>query len=146
MLGAEGKYLTFPLNNQEFGIDIAKIKEVIGMIPLRTIPESLPFVKGVINLRGKVISVIDLRQRFGMEEIEYNDRSCIIILEFETKGESTNIGIVVDSVTEVLDIKASEIEDAPSFGANIKTNYILGIAKIGKKIKILLDMECLLSN
>ena len=146
MLGAEGKYLIFPLKNQEFGIDIAKIKEVIEMIPLRTIPESLPFVKGVIDLRGKVIPVINLRLKFGMEEIEYNDRSCIIILEFETKGKTINIGIVVDSVTEVLNIKASEIEDTPSFGANIDTDYIVGMAKIGKEIKILLDMECLLTE
>ena len=146
MLGAEGKYLTFSLNNQEFGIDIAKIKEVIEMIPLRTIPESLPFVKGVFDLRGKVMSVIDLRLKFGMEEIEYNDRSCIIILEIKNKEETINIGIVVDSVTEVLDIKASEIEDAPSFGATIDTDYILGMAKIGKEIKILLDMEYLLTE
>ncbi len=146
MLGAEGKYLTFPLGNQEFGIDISKTKEVIRMIPLRTIPASPPFIKGVINLRDKVIPVMDLRLRFGMEEIEYNDRSCIIILEFETNKKTINMGIAIDSVTEVLDIKASEIEDAPSFGINLDTGYILGMAKMEGGIKILLDMEYLLTG
>ena len=99
-----------------------------------------------INLRGKVIPVVDLRLKFGMEEIEYNDRSCIIILEFETNKKTINMGIAIDSVTEVLDIKASEIEDAPSFGINLDTGYILGMAKMEGGIKILLDMEYLLTG
>jgi chemotaxis signal transduction protein/CheY-like chemotaxis protein len=141
MLNKEGKYLTFALGNQEFGIDILKIKEIIGMMPIRDIPQAPHFVKGVINLRGKVIPVMDLRLKFGMEEIDYTDRSCIIILEFEINDGVSYMGIAVDSVSEVLEIKASEIEETPSFGMNMNTNHILAMAKMKEGVKILLDID-----
>ena len=144
MLSMEGKYLVFALGEQEFGIDISKIREIIGRLPIRSMPQAPPFVKGVINLRGKVIPVMDLRLRFGMEEVETTERSCIIVLENMNKGAVTNIGVAVDSVTEVLDIKTSEIADTPFFGAGIDTTYILAMAKTEGGVKILLDMDRLL--
>ncbi|MEZ4525457.1 MAG: chemotaxis protein CheW [Desulfobacterales bacterium] len=141
MLNKEGKYLTFRLEDQEYGIDILKIKEIIGMMPIRSIPCSVPFVKGVINLRDTVIPIIDLRLKFGMSETSYTDRTCIIVLDLESRGKHIHLGVVVDTVLEVLNIRASEIEDTPYFGVNIDTRLILGIAKMDKGIKILLDIE-----
>jgi chemotaxis signal transduction protein len=141
MLNIEGKYLTFSLGEQEFGIDILKIKEIVGMMPIRSIPQSPSFVKGVVNLRGKVIPVMDIRSRFGMSEIEQDERNCIIILEFESEGQQVLIGIMVDSVSEVADIKAADIEETPFFGSSINTSFILGMGKVGNKVKILLDMD-----
>ncbi len=146
MLNKEGKYLTFALGAQEFGIDILKIREIIGMMPVRTIPRSPGFIKGVINLRDKVIPVMDLRLRFGMDEKEYTDRTCIIIVEHDIAGRQMLMGIAVDSVSEVLSIRASEIEDTPSFGAAIHTGHILAVAKTGDGVKILLDIENILNG
>lgn len=141
MLNKEGKYLTFSLGDQEYGIDILKVKEIIGMMPIRSIPQAQHFVKGVINLRDEVIPVIDLRAKFSMEEIAYTDRTCIIVLEFDVNGRPVHMGIAVDTVSEVLGIRASDIEDTPVFGSNINTNHILAMAKIEGNVKILLDIE-----
>jgi purine-binding chemotaxis protein CheW len=142
----EGKYLSFSLGGEEYGIGILKVKEIIGMMRITPIPQSPDFVRGVINLRGKVIPVIDLRQRFGMEAINYDERTCIIVVEIVSYGGKLHIGIVVDSVSEVLNIKGSDIEDTPSFGTTLKTDYILGIAKTGGGVKILLDIDRVLSE
>jgi purine-binding chemotaxis protein CheW len=142
----EGKYLTFSLAEEEYGIGILKIKEIIGMMPITTVPRTPEFVKGVINLRGKVIPVIDLRLRFGMEELEYNERTCIIVVEIESRTGTVLIGIVVDSVSEVLNIKGDDIEDTPTFGARLNTDYILGMAKMERSVKILLDIDRVLST
>jgi purine-binding chemotaxis protein CheW len=115
----EGKYLTFSLANEEYGIGILKIKEIIGMMPITTVPQTPLFVKGVINLRGKVIPVIDLRLRFDMEGIDYSERTCIIVVEIQGKTGTVLIGIVVDSVSEVLNIKEEDIEDTPAFGTRL---------------------------
>ena len=136
-----GKYLTFTLAQEEYGIGILKIKEIIGMMPITTVPQTPEFVKGVINLRGKVIPVIDLRLRFGMEEIDYTERTCIIVVEIEGQTGTVLIGVVVDSVSEVLNIKGEVIEDAPAFGAGLNTEYILGMAKIEGGVKVLLDID-----
>jgi chemotaxis signal transduction protein len=202
----EGKYLTFTLDKEEYGIGILKIKEIIGMLPITTVPQTPPFVKGVINLRGKVIPVMDLRLRFEMQEIDYSERTCIIVIEaqashmekcWEVKNcnkkdcpgyenrdlrcwiisgtfcrdeiqgsyhekieacrkcefyRSANkhsavltMGIVVDSVSEVLNIKNDEIEETPTFGARLNTDYILGMAKIEGGVKILLDIDKVLN-
>jgi purine-binding chemotaxis protein CheW len=137
----EGKYLTFTLADEEYGIGILKIKEIIGMMTVTTVPQTPEFVKGVINLRGKVIPVIDLRLRFGMESMDYTERTCIIVVEIDGTVGTVQIGIVVDSVSEVLNIKADEIEDTPTFGARLNTDYILGMAKMGGGVKILLDIN-----
>ncbi len=141
----EGKYLTFSLVEEEYGIGILKIKEIIGMMPITSVPQTPAFVKGVINLRGKVIPVVDLRLRFGMPSIDYNERTCIIVVEIGSRGVNIVIGIVVDSVSEVLNIKAEDIEDTPTFGTTLNTDYILGMAKMDGKVKILLDIDEVLS-
>ena len=109
-------------------------------------PQTPDFVKGVINLRGKVIPVIDLRLRFGMEESAYTERTCIVVVEIDGADSKLHIGVVVDSVSEVLNIKGGDIEDTPSFGTTLKTDYILGMAKTGGAVKILLDIDRVLSN
>jgi purine-binding chemotaxis protein CheW len=137
----DGKYLTFSLAGEEYGIGILKIREIIGMMPITSVPETPHFVKGVINLRGKVIPVIDLRTRFSMAEIGYSERTCIIVVETQVPGKLVAIGIVVDAVSEVLNIKAEDIEDPPAFGVKLNTDYILGMAKMGKGVKLLLDID-----
>ena len=142
----EGKYLTFSLDNEEYGIGILKVKEIIGMMPITTVPQTPEFVKGVINLRGKVIPVMDLRLRFGMKSIDYSESTCIIVVEIEGQSGTVMIGIVVDAVSEVLNIKGEEIEDTPTFGAKLNTEFILGMAKRDGGVKILLDIDRVLSD
>jgi purine-binding chemotaxis protein CheW len=137
----EGKYLTFTLAGEEYGIGILKVKEIIGIIAIRAIPQTPPHIKGVINLRGKVISVVDLRLKFGMLPLEYTERTCIIVIEISQEKGNVLIGVLVDSVSEVLNIKAGDIEDTPSFGTRLNTDFILGMAKAGGAIKILLDID-----
>ena len=115
----EGKYLTFSMANEEYGIGILQIREIIGMMPITSVPQTPEFVKGVINLRGKVIPVIDLRLRFNMDSIDYNERTCIIVVEILGQSATVQVGIVVDSVSEVLNIKQDEIEDTPTFGTSL---------------------------
>ena len=146
MAEREGKYLTFTLAEEEYGIGILKIKEIIGMMPITSVPQTPEFVKGVINLRGKVIPVIDLRLRFGMGEIDYTERTCIIVVEIDGQVGTVLIGIVVDSVSEVLNVKGDEIEDSPTFGTKLNTEYILGMAKMEGGVKILLDIDQVLSS
>jgi len=141
----EGKYLTFTLAEEEYGIGILKIKEIIGLMSITTVPQTPEFVKGVINLRGKVIPVVDLRLRFGMESVDYNERTCIIVVEIACQAGTVQTGIVVDSVSEVLNIKGEDIEDTPAFGAKLNTDYILGMAKMEGGVKILLDIDRVLS-
>ena len=142
----EGKYLTFSLAGEEYGIGILKVKEIIGMMPITTVPRTPGFVKGVINLRGKVIPVVSLRLKFGMEETNYTERTCIIVVETAGQSSPVLIGIVVDAVSEVLNIKAEDIEDTPTFGARLETEYILGMAKMNGGVKILLDINKVLGN
>lgn len=142
----EGKYLTFSLGGEEYGIGILKIREIIGMLPITSVPETPHFVKGVINLRGKVIPVVDLRLRFGMPLIAYTERTCIIVVEMRSAGGLVSVGIVVDAVSEVLNIKADEIEAPPAFGARLNTDYILGMAKMGRGVKLLLDIDRVLAS
>jgi len=141
-----GKYLTFTLAEEEYGIGILKVKEIIGMMPITTVPRTPEFVKGVINLRGKVIPIIDLRLKFSMEAIPYSDRTCIIVVEIDSDTTTVLIGIVVDAVSEVLNIREDEIEETPQFGTRLNTEYILGMAKIQKGVKILLNIDQVLSS
>lgn len=141
-----GKYLTFTLAQEDYGIGILKVKEIIGMMPITPVPRTPDYVRGVINLRGKVIPVMDLRLKFSMGEIEYTDRTCIIVVEIDTANETILIGIVVDSVSEVLNIQETEIEDAPAFGTRLETSYIMGIAKTENGVKILLNIDRVLNE
>lgn len=139
--GYEGKYLTFVLGGEEYGLEILKVREIIGIMDITSVPQTPVFIKGVINLRGKVIPVIDLRLKFGMEEAQPTDETCIIVVDM---GGSL-IGIFVDTVSEVLDVVADQIEPPPSFGSSIDTGFILGMGKIKGKVKILLDIDRVLS-
>ena len=141
MVDKEGKYLTFMLANEEYGIGILKVKEIIGLMPITSVPQTPDFVKGVINLRGKVIPVIDLRLKFGMEEIKYSERTCIIVVEIAAESGDFLIGTVVDTVSEVLNIKGEDVEATPAFGSKLNTKYILGLAKVEGGVKILLDID-----
>ena len=141
----EGKYLTFSLGEEEYGIGILKVKEIIGLMRITPVPQTPAYMKGVINLRGKVIPVVDLRLRFAMPPCEYNERTCIVVVEITSGSGKIHIGAVVDSVSEVLNIKGADIEDPPVFGANLKTDYILGMAKTGGGVKILLEIDKVLS-
>ncbi len=146
MVEKEGKYLTFTLGQEEYGIGILKIKEIIGLMSITTVPQTPEFIKGVINLRGKVIPVVDLRLRFGMDAIDYTERTCIVVVEVDGQVGTIQVGIVVDSVSEVLNIKGEEIEDTPTFGTKLNTDFILGMAKMEGAVKILLDIDKVLSD
>lgn len=147
VLGAEndGKYLTFQLSEEGYGIGILKVREIIGMLPVTPVPQTPMFLKGVINLRGQVIPVVDLRLKFGLPEEEYTERTSIIVVEVKGLSANIPIGIVVDTVSEVINIQAKEIEPAPAFGSTIDTNFILGMAKTGDGVKILLNIDFVLS-
>ena len=137
----EGKYLTFTLDKVEYGINILKVREIIGMMPITEVPRTADFVMGVINLRGKVIPVADLRLRFDMPQFEYTDRTCIIVVETNENSKKVLIGIVVDAVSQVQYITGKNIEPPPSIGSQQDTDYILGIAKMEKSVNILLDID-----
>ena len=143
----EEKYLTFSLGEEEYGIGILKIKEIIpATAGITSVPQTPEFVKGVINLRGKVIPVVDLRLRFGMAAIDYTERTCIIVVEIKGTTKTVQIGIVVDAVSEVLNINAENIEEAPTFGTSLNTDFILGMAKMEGGVKILLDIDRVLTG
>jgi len=140
-----GKYLTFQLAEEDYGIALLQIKEIIGMMPITAVPRTPANVKGVINLRGQVIPVTDLRLKFGMEEIDYTDRTCIIVVEVHGEVATVQVGVVVDAVSEVLQIRDEDIEATPSFGAQVDTEYILGMANMDEGVKILLDIDRVMS-
>jgi purine-binding chemotaxis protein CheW len=137
----EGKYLTFSLAGEEYGIGIKKVREIIGMMTVTHIPQTPHYVKGVINLRGKVIPVVDLRLKFVMAPKDYTERTCIIVVEITGAGKTIAMGIIVDSVSEVINIKGGDIDDTPGFGSKLDTDYILGMAKTAGSVKILLDID-----
>jgi purine-binding chemotaxis protein CheW len=139
--GREGKYLTFSLSGEEYGIGIRKVREIIGMMTVTHVPQTPYYIKGVINLRGKVIPIIDLRLKFAMEAMDYTERTCIIVVEITEGGKMIAMGLVVDSVSEVVNIREGDVDDTPAFGNAIDTDYILGMAKVGGNVKILLDID-----
>ena len=141
-----GKYLTFQLAHEEYGIAILKVVEIIKMMEITAVPRTPSFVRGVINLRGKVIPVVELRSKFGMETIPDDDETCIIVVNARCSGGGVQMGILVDTVSEVLDIAASEIEPSPQFGGSVDTKFILGMAKAKGTVKILLDIDRILSG
>jgi purine-binding chemotaxis protein CheW len=142
----QGKYLTFVLDQEEYGISILKVREIIGILPITTVPQTPRFVKGVINLRGKVIPIVDLRSKFNMPPIEYTEKTSIIVVDVSGSSEAIQIGVVVDHVSEVVNIKSEEIEDTPTFGTAVDTSFILGMAKLGKGVKILLEIDKVLGS
>ena len=143
----EGKYLTFTLGKEEYGLGILKIREIIEVMDITVIPQTPEYVKGVINLRGRVIPILDLRAFFGMEAVDYSERTCIIVVEVRgTNNTIVPVGMVVDSVSEVITIKGGDIEGPPGFGEGLDSGYISGMAKVGGKVKILLDIDSVLKS
>jgi purine-binding chemotaxis protein CheW len=141
-----GKYLIFQLASEEFGIKVLKVREIMGVQEITSVPQTPSFVKGVINLRGKVIPVVDLRLKFGIPELEYTQRTCIIVVQAEKESGVVLMGIVVDGVVEVLNLAGSDIEDTPDFGNGADASYLLGMAKVKGRVKILLDIDRVLAG
>ena len=137
----EGKYLTFALGSEEYGLEILKVREIIGIMDITKVPQTPDSVQGVINLRGKVIPVIDLRSKFGLERADYNDQTCIIVVDV-----GVLMGIIVDTVQEVHDIPTDNIEPPPRLGSSVDTSFILGMGKLGEEVKILLDIDEVLTS
>jgi purine-binding chemotaxis protein CheW len=140
-----GKYLTFRLAQEEYGLEILKVREIIGLMNITPVPRAPHEIRGVINLRGKIIPVVDLRRKFGMSDTEATEETCIIVVNVNAGDESVDMGILVDSVSEVLDIKGEDIGPAPSFGKALSTDFILGMAKTGGRVTILLTIERVLT-
>lgn len=136
-----GKYLTFKLAEEEYGLEILKVREIIGLMEITAVPQMPHFMKGVINLRSKTISVIDLRLKFGLPEVETTEQSCIIVVNV-----GQEIGILVDTVCEVLDIDAEQIDPPPALGGDVDTSFILGMGKVGDDVKILLNIEMVMTS
>lgn len=144
--GKEGKYLTFYVAEEEYGLEILKVREIIGLMDITAVPKTPGFVRGVINLRGKVIPVVELRSKFDLESTEDTDQTCIVVVDVAFDDSSLQIGVLVDSVSEVLDIPSDDIEDSPSFGTALKTDFIRGMAKSNGSVKILLNIENVLTE
>lgn len=136
-----GKYLTFVVADGEYGLAVRKVREIIKLPPITAVPQVAPWVKGVINLRGKVIPVIDLRLKFNVAASDYTDRTCIVVVEVALKSSAMLMGIIVDSVSDVLSVAADELEEAPGFGDRTATTYIDGLAKVKGTVKILLNVD-----
>lgn len=136
-----GKYLTFLLAKEEYGLEILTVREIIGIMDITRVPQTPDFVRGVINLRGKVIPVVDLRSKFGLSPTAYNDQTCIIVVDI---GDL--IGVIVDTVQEVHNIPAVDIEQPPKLGSSVDTTFILGMGKVKGCVKILLDIDSVLTS
>lgn len=141
-----GKYLTFKLGVEEYGLEILKVQEIMKMVEITKVPRTPEFVRGVINLRGKVIPVVDLRLKFGMEIRDTTEKTCVIVVQVAHASGSVTMGTIVDEVSEVLDIAGEQIEPAPEFGAAVDTAFILGMGKVAKRVVMLLDIDKVLST
>ena len=143
---AGGKYLTFAIGREEYGLPVLKVREIIKVMDITHVPQVAAHVLGVINLRGKVIPVIDLRRKFGFPAQEHTERTCIIVAEVELSQATVMMGVVVDAVSEVVNVASAEIDSAPDFGGQNQTDYILGLAKVKGSVKILLDLDRVLGS
>ncbi|MCH8027644.1 MAG: purine-binding chemotaxis protein CheW [candidate division Zixibacteria bacterium] len=137
-----GKFLTFYIGEEEYGLEILSVHEIIGIMDVTAVPRTPRHILGVINLRGKIIPILELRLKFGLPSIDNTEETCIIVVQCS----GVQMGIVVDKVSEVLDIPSEEIEDAPSFGESVNTDYILGIGKSDDNVKLLLDIDKIISS
>jgi len=140
-----GKYLTFGLAREVYGLEILKVQEIIGIMAVTHVPRMPSFVRGVINLRGRIIPVIDLRTQFGLPCQEDTPKTCIIVMQIRRGDHSVTMGILVDEVAEGIDLRAEQIEPAPSFGTAVNTDFILGMGKVGQKVIMLLDIDRVLA-
>jgi purine-binding chemotaxis protein CheW len=141
-----GKFLTFLMADEKYGLEILKVREIIGIMDVTPVPTTPAFVRGVINLRGKVIPVVDLRLKFGMEAKQNTQRTCIIVVHLARAAQEMIMGIIVDEVSEVLDIDQNQIEPPPSFGADIRIDFILGMGKVNQRVVTMLDIDRVLTE
>ena len=137
-----GKYLDFFLSNEEYGVEILKVQEIIGRMPITPVPLTSKYIRGVINLRGKIHPIMDLKLKFGMNQTNINDETCIIVI----KASNMMMGILVDKVSEVVNIASTDIEDTPSFGPDVNPEYLLGVGKTGGRVRLLLDIEKVINS
>jgi purine-binding chemotaxis protein CheW len=144
-VGAGGKYLTFGLAEEVYGLEILRVREIIGLTHITRVPKAPPFVRGVVNLRGRVVPVIDLNLQFGMTAVVESRETCIIIVEINRKDSPLTTGILVDRVSEVVDLGEDQIDPPPSFGTTVSTEFIRGMGKMGNDLVILLDINKVLS-
>jgi purine-binding chemotaxis protein CheW len=143
---ATAKFLTFVLGNESYGIPVMKIREIIRMTDITAVPRMPEYIKGVINLRGKVIPIVDLRLKFGLANVAATERTCIVVVQVAlTNGNSPQMGLIVDAVEEVLNINGSDIEATPDFGGRVDTEYMIGMAKVRNAVKTLLDIDKIVS-
>ena len=141
------KFLTFALAGEEYGINVMQVKEIIGMLPVTVLPQTPAYVKGVINLRDKVIPIIDLRCKFDLEQVEPTERTCIIVIETETEEQKQAlVGLIIDGVSEVINLKGDEVEPAPTMQSQLREQLILGLAKCENGVKILLDIDKIINH
>lgn len=143
--GKGGKFLTFKLGQEEYGLELLRVREIIALMDITSVPLTPPYVRGVMNLRGKVIPVVDLRRKFGMERTDDHDRKCIIVVDVYREGTAIQMSILVDAVSEVLHIPDTDIEDVPTFNAGVNSNYLYGMAKAKGGVKILLNIDTVLA-
>ena len=142
-----GKYLTFALGQESYAVDVRKVREIIRLTSITTVPQMPAFVRGVINLRGKIIPVIDLRLRFGLAQAATTDKTCIVVVQIQTgANQRRETGLIVDNVEEVLNLAATDIEETPDFGTQVDTEYLLGMAKVKGVVKMLLDLDRVLGS
>src|SRR6056297_1416178 len=139
-------YLTFKLGDEQFGVHVGQVLNILEMTSITRVPKSPDYMKGVINLRGKVLPVIDARLKFGMEETEYTNNTCIIVMDLEMDGKTIDIGTIVDEVLSVVEIKSSQIEPPPSIGTKFNSEFIYGMAKVEEEFIMLIDMQQVLSS
>ena len=143
--GGANQYLTFCLSDEGYGVDILRVQEIKGWTPVTRIPNAPEYLRGVLNLRGAIVPIIDLRMRFGMDNVEYTATTVVIVLSVRREGRERIIGVVVDGVEDVLNVNPAEIKPAPDFGATINTEFISGLATVDEKMVMLLDIDRLLS-
>jgi purine-binding chemotaxis protein CheW len=141
----QGQHLTFHLAGEEYAIGILRVKEIIEFGVVTKVPGTPPFIRGVINLRGSVVPVVDLAVKFGLPESPVTRRTCIVIVEVELEGEQTVMGVVADAVSQVLDLRPEDIEAPPAFGTRVRVEYLRGLGKLGKKFALILDVDRVLS-
>jgi len=140
--GLAGKYLTFTLQTESYGIDVLKVREIIRNITITTVPNMPAYIRGVINLRGKIIPVTDLRRRFELPNIVDTEQTCIVVVQVKLPdGKPSNMGLVVDGVEEVISFGAADLEGTPEFGGKVAVDYIMGVAKVKGVVKVLLDID-----
>jgi purine-binding chemotaxis protein CheW len=147
-LAQAGKFLTFSLGSELYGLEILRVQEIVGMLPVTRVPRLPDYVAGVVNLRGRIIPVVDIRRIFAMKDLAWTERTCIVVVRVEREGAAgaTVLGVIVDEVSDVLDLSAEKIEATPEFGIEVDTSFIKGVGRIEERVVLLLDIDRVLSG